>query len=222
MLGQSSKNLFVDALDYTKVELHDIQHTSTDLIPGVTTSLVVTGGPQAAAGNWQGGVTNVFLCLTADNYYSYGVSGGAHVAVQGNWNDTGATGGNLIANVTGTSAFTYAGSMLALFPSAPITVSLNNFQGTAALVNLHTTSNIDITGNGGTARVLGLGLVGPSAQFFSNTSSPASTIGFMNGENPPEPGANPSRGGTPGFGGWSGKAGPPASGGKADPGVSVS
>jgi hypothetical protein len=193
ILGQSSKNLFVDALDYTNVELHGFQHLSGDQVPGINTSVVVTGGSQAAAGHWQGGATNIFNGLTADNYYSYGVSNGAHVAVNSVWNDTGSTGGVLIANVTGTSTFTYAGSMLGLFPSSPTSVSLDNFQGTAALVNLATTANIDITGNGGTAQVLGLGLVGPSAQFFSNTSSPASTIEFLNGLQNPNPGiTNPT------------------------------
>jgi hypothetical protein len=187
-LGQSHANLFVDGLDYTNVELHNFQHGAT--INLGTTSMVVTGGPLAAAGNWQGGATNIFAGLTADNYHSYGVSNGAHVAVNGVWNDTGASGGGLIANVTGTSTFTYAGSKLALFPTSPITVSLDNFQGTAALVNLDTSGDIHITGNGGTARVLGLGLVGPSAQFFrnSNTSSPASRIQFLKGLQNPSPG----------------------------------
>jgi hypothetical protein len=186
ILGQSSTNLFVDALDYTNAELHDFQHLSGDQVPGINTSVVVTGGSQAAAGSWQGGATNIFAGLTADNYYSYGVSNGAHVAVEGVWNDTGSTGGNLIANVTGTSTFTYAGSKLALNSSSPTSVSLDNFQGTAALVNLDTSANINITGNGGTARVLGLGLVGPSAQFFSDTASPAAA--FLHGLQSPNPG----------------------------------
>ena len=73
-------------------------------------------------------------------------------------------------------------------PVAQLAISLNNFQGTAALLNLNTNGNIDITGNGSNARVLGLGLVGPSATFFSNTSSPAATTAFLNGQttaNPP-------------------------------------
>jgi hypothetical protein len=187
ILGQNPTNLFVDGLDYTSVELHGFQNLSGDQAPGANnTGLLVTGGPQAAAGMWQGGSTAIFLGLSADNYYTYGVSNGAHVAVEGVWNDTGASGGNLIVNVTGTSTFSYAGSMLALF-SGP-TVSPNNFQGTAALVNLNTSGNIDITGNGGTARVLGLGLVGPSTTFFSDTTSPADTMKFLNGLQNPNPG----------------------------------
>src|SRR5207253_119763 len=96
-----------------------------------------------------------------------------------------------VANVTGTSTFTYAGSALYLDGSTPLAVSLDNFQGKAALLNLNTNGDIDITGNGGTAQVLGLGLVGASAAFFGNTSSPAAASVFLNGQttaNPP-PGA---------------------------------
>jgi hypothetical protein len=86
-----------------------------------------------------------------------------------------------VANVTGASTFTYAGSPLYLPSGSSLAISLNNFQGKAALVNLNTNGDIDITGNGGTAQVLGLGLVGLSAQFFTNTSSPAATTEFLNG-----------------------------------------
>jgi hypothetical protein len=76
---------------------------------------------------------------------------------------------------------------------APVALSLNNFQGTAALVNLYTLGDINITGSGGTARVLGVGLVGPSTTFFSNTSfsntsSPATATQFLNGQTDPTPG----------------------------------
>ena len=57
-----------------------------------------------------------------------------------------------IADVTGTSTFTYAGSALYMPGSSPLAVSLDNFQGNAALVNLNTNGDIDITGNGGAAR----------------------------------------------------------------------
>jgi hypothetical protein len=77
---------------------------------------------------------------------------------------------------------------LALFPSSPTSVSLDNFQGTAALVNLATTANIDATGNGGTTRVLGLGLVGPSTTFFSNHSSSPAATAFLHGHQNPNPG----------------------------------
>jgi hypothetical protein len=72
---------------------------------------------------------------------------------------------------------------------APVALSLNNFQGTAALVNLYTLGDIDITGNGGTTLVLGAGLVGPSTTFFGNTSSPVAATEFLNGQTDPTPGS---------------------------------
>jgi Pectate lyase superfamily protein len=190
-LGLSHTNLFVDGLDYTNVELHDFYH-AYDWTTGMT-SVVVTGGPSAAQGLWQGGATNIFAGASAGNYLGYGVSNGAHVGIRDNFNDAGA-GGNLVANVTGTSTFTYAGSALYLPGSAPPVISLNNFQGAAALLNLNTNGDIHIIGNGGTARVLGLGLVGTSAQFFANHSStPADTAAFLHGQttaNPASAGAS--------------------------------
>jgi hypothetical protein len=174
ILGSSNTNLFVDGLDYANVELHDFTHTTA---PTGMTSVNVTGGPSAAAGLWRGGATNIFAADSEYNDNPYSVSNGAHVSVRGMWNEA----GTLLANLTGTGTFTLADSQASIARSGLLTASLNNFQGTAALVTLLTTSNIDIIGNGGTARVLGLGLVGPSATFFSNSSSPAATTQFLNG-----------------------------------------
>jgi hypothetical protein len=186
-LADSQPNLFVDGLDYTKVELHDTQHFSTP----TGMSINVTGGPSAAAGLWQGGATNIFAGLSLGNYLGYQVSNGAHVIIRDTFNDGGgcAPTCNKMANVTGASTFSYAGSTLNLPSGSPVAISLNDFQGTAALDNLYTVGDIGITGNGGTARVLGAGLVGPSTTFFSNTSSPAATTEFLNGQTDPTPGS---------------------------------
>jgi hypothetical protein len=190
-IGGSGTNVFVDGLDYTNVESHNINHATA-----TGTSINVTGGPSAAAGLWKGGVTNIFAGAATENYTGYGVANGAHMGVRDIWND-GGPGQAGVANLTGTSTFTYAGSAVYLPESNQLAISLNNFQGTAALVDLNTNGNIDITGNGGnihftrnggTARVLGLGLVGPSAIFFSNTSSPAAVSGLLNSQENPTPG----------------------------------
>jgi hypothetical protein len=184
-LGQSYTQLFVDGLDYTNVELHDF-YNLYDWTTG-NTSVKVLGGPSAAQGLWQGGATNIFAGLASGNYITYGVSNGAHVGVRGTWFDTGAGGVPFydIADVTGPSTFTYAGSTLYI-PSNPnnntTAISLHDFRGTAGLINLKMNGQINITGNGGIGRVLGLGLVGPGT-FFKNTSGPAATAGFLNGIN---------------------------------------
>ena len=183
-LSSSYTNLFVDGLDYTNVQLHDFYH-EYDSTAGVT-SVDVTGGPDASQGNWQGGVTNIFAGASSGNYISYGLSNGAHFSVRDIWYDAGA-GGDLIANVTGPSTFSYAGSMLS-FPGISTQIALNNFAGTAALANLNMNGNVSISGSSSNARVLGLGLVGPSTTFFGNTSNPAAATELLNGEttaNPP-------------------------------------
>ena len=88
ILSCSHTNLFVDGLDYTNVELHDFYHDYDSIGTGMT-SVIVTGGPSAAQGLWQGGATNIFAGASAGNYVSYGVSNGAHVGVRDIWNDAG-------------------------------------------------------------------------------------------------------------------------------------
>jgi hypothetical protein len=62
-----------------------------------------------------------------------GGSNGTHVGVRDIWYD-GSDGGGQIAEITGASTFTYAGSILAL--SGAGSISFNDFQGRAALPNL--------------------------------------------------------------------------------------
>ncbi len=186
VLSQSVKNLLVDALDYTLVELHGAQHLSTNAAPSGTTSISIVGGTQAAANNWQGGATNSFLGLSADNYYAYGTSNGAHVVIDGSWNDVGGSGGHLIFNASGIGAISYLGSEAALFSGTP-TVALTNFQGVAALANISSTGDMDIIGNGSGGKVLGLGLTGPTTTFFSNTASPSPTTELLNSQQTPPP-----------------------------------
>jgi hypothetical protein len=186
-LSSSYTNLFIDALDYANVQLHDFYH-NYDSTAGAM-SVDVTGGPDASQGDWQGGATNIFAGESSGNYIGYNVSNGAHFSVRDTWNDAGSRG-NLIANVTGKGAFSYAGSTLYLPSASPLVISLSNFQGTAAFVNLITNGSAKITGNGSNAQVLGLGLVGPSTSFFSNTSKPVAAAEFLNGQTR----ANPNSG----------------------------
>ena len=187
LLTRSQPNLLVGGLDATNVELHDLYHTTA---PTGATSIKVVGGPSAAAGFWQGGSTNVFAGVSYGNYFAYGVSNGARVMVRDTWNDAGGCSPscNQIANVTGTSTFTYAGSLLGLPSGSPLAIALNNFQGTAALVNLKISGNTEIIGYAANAKVLALGLVGPSSTFFANISSPAASAELLNVQADPRPG----------------------------------
>jgi hypothetical protein len=157
-LAGSDTDLFVDALEHTNVQLHDFYHQGSLQTGQVAVNVI--GGPEAAAGSWQGGATNIFAGASYGENLSYQVSNGAHVGVRDIWYD-GSDGGGQIAEITGASTFTYAGSILALGGAGSI--SFNDFHGTAALLNLEMWGGVDITGNGSSAQILGLGLDGYSA-----------------------------------------------------------
>jgi len=192
LLSSSQTNLFVDALDYTQVEIHSLFAVAASAVGTVST--VITGGAQAAAGNWQGGTTNVWGGSIANDYQNFGVSNGAHVSLVAVWAE-GTPETVLVANVTGISAFTYAGSAVNMTaPGGQVALALNNFQGVAALTGLFSNGTTHITGNGTGGKVAGIGMVGPSSTFFSDTSSPADTSELLNGQstfNPP-PGSTSS------------------------------
>jgi Pectate lyase superfamily protein len=182
ILTQSRTNLFVDSLDYTLVEAHDFQNLSTELVSGTPTGVVVTGGTRAAAGNWQGGATNIFAGLAAANYYGWQTSGGAHLAVEDVWNDAGGTSSNQnsVFIATGIGTVTYSGGLLATSTGDRYLV-LNNFTGVAGLVgnevycpnnSCASNNNVDITGTGSGASDLGLGLAGSNSGFFAAAGSP--------------------------------------------------
>jgi hypothetical protein len=109
-LAGSDTDLFVDALDNTNVQLHDFYHQGSLQTGQVAVN--VTGGPEAAAGRSQGGATNIFAGASYGENLSYEVPNGAHVGVRDIWYD-GSDGGGQIAEITGASTFTYAGSILA-------------------------------------------------------------------------------------------------------------
>jgi len=181
-LGQNKTNLFIDRLDYTNVELHNFYALYNSETKATNAAVIVTGGPSAAAGRWQGGATNIFAGEASGNYVNWGVSDGAHFTVLDVWNDA-CCSQIRAADVSGAgTTFSYAGSQIWLPSRASVAISLNTFQGTAALANLGMSGNVNITDDGGTAQVLGLGLVGSSTTFFSNTSNPTATTEFLDGQ----------------------------------------
>lgn len=179
-LTHSYTNLFSDALDYTDVQLHDFEHSDAQSVNN-SPSVEVTGGPYAAHDLWQGGVTNIFAGASSGNNLSYAVSGGGHLGVRYTWNDSGGGGGEQIADASGTSTLSYVGSTL-YQPncSSGSSATFNNFHGTAALVNLSTTCNANITGTGSNGAALGLGLVTINNDSFVNNSTPAVASELLN------------------------------------------
>jgi hypothetical protein len=186
-IGSSlSNNLFVDALDYATVELHDFASVYTVLSgSGTANGVKVVGGASAASGTWLGAATNIFSGSSASNYISYNVSNGAHVDVQDVWYDccssTQDLNGILMVSLTGAyGAFTWAGS--GDFLNTTPAISINNFGGTAALaglINQNTTGTVSLTGTGGTH--LTVGLTGPGSSFYDDSSSTGATNEFLLG-----------------------------------------
>ena len=163
----SQVNLFSDALDYTNVELHDLEHEASSST--ALASVTVTGGQLTARGSPVGGATNIFAGVSFGNHLSYGASNGAHLSIRDIWYDS-SSGGTTIANISGNSTFTYAGASVNLWGKA---INFTNFTGTAALINLFLNGgNVTVSGDCTNGKVLGLGLVGPTP-IFINSSSPA-------------------------------------------------
>ncbi|MGB8363054.1 MAG: glycosyl hydrolase family 28-related protein [Rhizomicrobium sp.] len=193
-LSSSYTNLFVDGLDHTKIELHDFEHGSAQNNADSAVSVEVTGGPSAARGRWLGGTTNIFAGASDGNNTSYRVSGGAHLGIRDIWYDAGGGGGQQIASITGKSTFTYAGSAVYHTCSSSPAIAFHDFHGTAALLNLNMSCNVEISGDGSGAKVAAIGLVSAERNFFANESSPASQSEFLNGQTTasPPPGSGSS------------------------------
>jgi hypothetical protein len=175
----STNNLFVDALDNTGVEVQ-MSFSSYD---GLSTSTAppstkVTGGPQAAMGNWLGGVTKLISGSSAGNYVDFSVTGGAHLVIEDIWKDSNADnfgwdGNQHQLTASGASVVTYAGSAINVLSLNTTVMNLAGFTGTAAFVNIgmnNISSNVVVTSGTG-ANVLGLGLSGQSSTFFSGDSA---------------------------------------------------
>lgn len=183
-LSESKTNLFVDSLDYTRVELDNFYHNNTTLFSGGgAASLDVVGGALAAAGNWQGGETLVFDGDASNNSTGYAVSNGGRLLVWGTWFDAGDSGGPVVT-ATGSGTLTIADSQLYTPPGVSTAVSLNNFTGTAALAGVSTDGAFDVTGTGTGAQIAVVGMIGNGTQDTNPAPSAPSlsaTTGSLSG-----------------------------------------
>jgi hypothetical protein len=176
--------LLVDSLDNTNVELHDPQITSNGAV-----GLSVIGGASAAGGNWLGGATNIFNGQSSQNSTLFTVSNSGHFSSRQFWNDFGGAGGGPILTASGTGGAVSLMGTIAAIGSGQASVSLTNFSGASAIIGLNSTepcpggpSNEVVSGTG-TGNNLNLGAVGvPSVAPFSDTTSPADTSGFLDGQ----------------------------------------
>lgn len=121
-------NIFVDGLDNALVEMHNAGFNETAVSPAVTgVGLLVKGGPLAAAGNPQGGKTNVFAAAAGANYLSFQATNGADLIVRDCWYE--GTGNSTLAIVSDNSNFTWEGGQFA--------VPVDGSNGPAVLLQSH-------------------------------------------------------------------------------------
>jgi hypothetical protein len=176
-LSNYKHNLFVDGLDYTNVQLQDFYHAGSRVD---TASIKILGGPSTAAGTWLSSKTNIFSGASSNNGLSYEVGQGAHLTVRDIWYETG-TSSPQFTKLTGNSTFSFSGSRIALpVSSTSPAIDVNNFTGKATFLETLMDGNLVISGNGSEAKVLGIGLVGPSQHYFANSASPAAQALLLN------------------------------------------
>jgi hypothetical protein len=170
-------NLFVNRLDHTNVQLEDIGYAySPD-----AASIKVIGGPLSAGGRRTEGKTDIFSGASSGHRISYDVSEGARVLVRDLWYESGAGPG--FANIHGRAVFTIDGARV----SSPVNGTLPafnimNLDGQAAILSTHFDDRIEISGNGGRASVLALGVMveQKSSDYFKNAASPPAAAALLN------------------------------------------
>jgi hypothetical protein len=174
-LQNYTHNLFVDGLDYTNVQLQDFYHNGYG---DDTRSVKVVGGSSAAAGTWLGGKTTIFSGASSNSLLPYEVLQGAHVSVRDIWYETSSF--SKFIRLAGESTFSFSGAKVAVVASPGPMVDIVDFTGKATLLETHMHGNVVISGNGSQAKVLGIGLVGPSQNYFANSASPAAQALLLN------------------------------------------
>jgi len=162
-------DLFVDRLDHALVQLLDFGHAYS---PNAR-SVIVRGGPRAAAGEPVEGRTEVLSGAASGHTISYDVSDGARVLLRDLWYESGA--GPSFAAVHGRAAFTIDGARLSTPVGRPRpAIDISDLDGTAALAAVHLDDRVVVAGSGRLARVLGLGLFDeqPSPAYVVNAAVP--------------------------------------------------
>jgi len=174
-LGRSSvAALLVDGLDYTHVDIRNIEHQTTG--PGV--AIKVVGGKLAAAGNPGTGRTNVFSGASSNNQLSYELSDGGRLMVRDIWYE--GPHANFI-RLTGTGTFTLHGARLAIPAVGAPAARLVDFHGSATFLSSQFDDRIETSGDNSNSRLMVLGFeAGLNVRdFLLNNSSPGGRVGLL-------------------------------------------
>ena len=183
MGGATNANLFFDGLDYTTVDVEDVEYT--DERGGA--DIRVVGGPLAAAGNPQGGKLRIFSGAGGgDQTYTSNidVSNGGTLLSRDVWYDGGHPPYLRVTQGTVTIDNGHVWMNLTDYPQSAPAIDLSNLNGKVTLLNTDIGNSTVISGDGTNAEVLGLGVLrdqpAPTGSYFYNNASPAATAGLLN------------------------------------------
>lgn len=168
----STTNLHVSGLDRLLVDARDIGHAQTG-----GTSVVVVGGPLAAAGSTSSARVNIFSgasCCASGAAYS--LSNGGRLLVRDMWFESGG-GAAPWASLTGPGTFTLTGSRVSVPASQPA-VSADGFIGRASILSGAIDSGISVSGDVTGAAVYVAGVMVPTglSPIVSDTGTGAHTL----------------------------------------------
>lgn len=170
--GATTANLHVSGVDRLLVDARDIGHAQTG-----GTSIVVVGGPLAAAGSTSSAKVNIFSgasCCASGEAYS--LSNGGRLLVRDMWFEAG--GGTAPwARLSGRGTFTLAGSRVAISAAQPA-LSANGFIGRASILASAIDSGISLSGNAAGAAVYAAGDLVPNglSPVVNDTATGAHTM----------------------------------------------
>lgn len=173
-------NLYVNGVNATLVELHDF------LSSGVNNSTFTSGsGVSVVAGSSpSGSQVNIFTGTNSGNFLNYALSGNSSLLIEQAWTDA-ASHNQQLLTATGPGTFTYANSTGYLVGTGTA-LGVSAFTGRGALININmmgsATSTTSLSGSAAGGEVLADGLIGIANPFFSDTTSPADTSAFWNGQ----------------------------------------
>jgi hypothetical protein len=170
--GGNQTNLLVNRLDHTRVLAYN-----SNFAYG-TNSINVIGGPLASSGNPQGAQTILYACSQSNNPASHEVTNGGNLLVRDVWYESNNYGKFL--NLSGLGTFTLDGSNVSSPASAGSpTMAITNFSGKATFVS-SAMSDLDVSGNGTEAKILGLSVLTAGEKYIVDNTSPPATIRSFN------------------------------------------
>lgn len=179
-LQNYEKNLVVNTLDYTNVQIRSLYHS------GYGAPVLTSPSIQVNSGSANGGQVNVFGGASSDAVVSYDISGTAHVNIQDVWYESSSF--SRWMTMTGGGYLSQSGFRIATQASPGPAIALTAMTGKVALMGSTIDGNVTLSGSASGGKVLVAGYVAVADAFLSDTTSPADTmlqINCQSKESPP-------------------------------------